>query len=52
MTRLTTVIFDMYETLAHNEHEFWYPSFDAVIARQGLPVERDALYNVVRVYDD
>lgn len=45
MSKITTVIFDMYETLVQNELHFWHTTFDTIIREQGLNTSRDFLWN-------
>ena len=44
MSRITTVIFDMYETLAHNSPELWIRTFGEICRVQGMKVDHELLY--------
>ena len=44
MTRITTVIFDMYETLVQNPHSLWKVGFEGVIREQSLNVSAERLW--------
>jgi 2-haloalkanoic acid dehalogenase type II len=44
MAKVTTVIFDMYETLLHNESYFWQATFDDIIREQRLNTTGDLLW--------
>ena len=44
MRKITTVVFDMYETLAWNTREMWMDSFRTVCRSQGLTVDPEALF--------
>ena len=44
MSQVTTVIFDVYETLLQNEHRFWYDTFDVIIREQRLNISREFLW--------
>ena len=44
MSRITTVIFDMYETLAQNNAGLWVETFARICRDQGLQVEPQVLY--------
>ena len=44
MTRITTVIFDMYETLVQNQHYLWEVGFQGVIDEQSLDVSPRRLW--------
>ena len=44
MSKVATVIFDMYETLAHNRRELWIDTFRKVCHAQGLTVDPESLY--------
>ena len=46
MSKVTTVIFDMYETLMQNELGHWHTSFDTIIKEQNLDVSRELLWKV------
>ena len=45
MSKVTTVIFDMYETLVHNGRELWIDTFRNVCHAQGLTVDPEILYS-------
>ena len=44
MSRITTVIFDMYETLAENNPDLWVGTFGDIVRDQGLDADPDELY--------
>ncbi len=44
MTRITTVIFDMYETLVQNQHHLWEVGFKGIIQEQSLDVSPQQLW--------
>ena len=44
MGRITTVIFDMYETLVHNNTGLWIDAFGEICRAQGLDVDPELLY--------
>ena len=44
MARITTVIFDMYETLVQNPLHSWRASFEDIILKQGLDTNVDRLW--------
>ena len=44
MSKVTTVIFDVYETLLQNEHHFWHETFDTIIREQRLSISRESLW--------
>jgi 2-haloalkanoic acid dehalogenase type II len=44
MSGITTVIFDVYETLAHNNTGLWLDTFRHICRTQGLPVDPQTLY--------
>ena len=44
MGRITTVIFDMYETLVKNPQHDWKNGFEAIIREQGLDTSADRLW--------
>ena len=44
MSRITTVIFDMYETLAENNPALWKDTFREICRVQGLAVDPEHLY--------
>ena len=45
MANITTVIFDMYETLAHNSPELWHGIFETICRAQKLSVDPMELYH-------
>ena len=45
MSRITTVIFDMYETLAENNPGLWKDTFREICSVQGLGVDPEYLYH-------
>lgn len=51
MSRITTIIFDMYDTLAQNHSRFWLDTFSRIIQEQGLEVSRDQLWEEWRKVD-
>jgi len=51
MSRITTIIFDMYDTLAQNHSRFWLDTFSHIIQEQGLNVSRDSLWQEWRKLD-
>ncbi len=44
MARITTVIFDMYETLVQNPHQSWKVGFEGVIREQSLDITVERLW--------
>ncbi len=46
MPDIKAVIFDMYETLAHNHPKLWLPIFDQVCHDQGLPLTGQELWDL------
>ncbi|MEK7806841.1 MAG: HAD family hydrolase [Chloroflexota bacterium] len=44
MSRITAVIFDMYETLVQNPLHLWRTSFEEIISKQGLDTNIDRLW--------
>ena len=44
MGSITTVIFDMYETLVKNPQDEWKFGFEAIIREQGLDIDADRLW--------
>jgi 2-haloalkanoic acid dehalogenase type II len=44
MSPITTVIFDMYETLVQNPGDLWKLGFEDIISGQSLPVDADRLW--------
>ena len=44
MGKITTVIFDMYETLVHNDRGLWRKTFGEICRVQGLAVDPAVLY--------
>ncbi len=44
MSPITTVIFDMYETLVQNPHSFWRVGFQGIIQEQSLDTNPDLLW--------
>lgn len=46
MPDIQAVIFDMYETLAHNHSSLWLPTFDQVCHDQGLPLKGQQLWDL------
>ncbi|PKB84335.1 MAG: hypothetical protein BZY88_00210 [SAR202 cluster bacterium Io17-Chloro-G9] len=44
MSPITTVIFDMYETLVENHHDQWRVTFKQIIRDQGLDVTTETLW--------
>ena len=44
MTPITTVIFDVYETLAHNDSGLWIETFVGICRAQGLEIDPQFLY--------
>ena len=44
MSAITTVIFDVYETLAHNDSELWIETFGGICRAQGLEIDPRFLY--------
>ncbi|MDO8750070.1 MAG: hypothetical protein Q7K03_02850, partial [Dehalococcoidia bacterium] len=51
MPDIKAVIFDMYETLAHNHPSLWLPTFDQVCRDQGLPLTGQQLWDKWRPID-
>ncbi len=51
MTTITAVIFDVYETLVHNQHSLWIPTFDEICRVQGLPFDGQELWKRWRPLD-
>lgn len=48
MSLITTVIFDMYETLVENEHDQWRETFKEIIRRQDLKVDPELFWQTWR----
>ncbi|MEK7778079.1 MAG: HAD family hydrolase [Chloroflexota bacterium] len=46
MPDIKAVIFDMYETLAHNHPALWLPTFEEICQDQGLPVTSQRLWDI------
>jgi 2-haloalkanoic acid dehalogenase type II len=44
MSKITTVIFDMYDTLVRNEQHFWQATFEEVVREQDLDTTADRLW--------
>ena len=44
MKRITTVVFDMYETLVQNEPHLWQATFRDIVQEQGLDTDPDRLW--------
>ncbi len=44
MAQITTVIFDMYETLVQNPHRTWKVGFEGVIQEQSLDTTAERLW--------
>ena len=44
MSPITTLIFDMYETLVENHHDQWRVTFKQIIQEQGLDVDPELLW--------
>ena len=44
MSNITTVIFDVYETLAHNNVDLWLDTFRRICKEQRLPIKADELW--------
>ena len=44
MSRITAVIFDMYDTLVQNEQHFWQATFEAIVREQDLDTTADRLW--------
>ena len=51
MSRITTVIFDVYETLAHNNVDLWVETFRGICRDQGLVVDHRELYREWKVLE-
>lgn len=51
MSRITTVIFDVYETLAHNSAGLWVDIFRRICHAQGLQVEPELLYREWKTHE-
>ena len=51
MANITTVIFDMYETLAHNSPALWLETFQRICSRQELAVDHEELYRCWKSYE-
>ncbi|MBM3942269.1 MAG: HAD family hydrolase [SAR202 cluster bacterium] len=51
MSQITTVIFDMYDTLAQNHSRFWLTTLAAIVQEQGLNVAPDHLWQEWRKTD-
>ena len=45
MPRIEAVIFDMYETLVHNDHALWIRTFDEICEEQELPLRGQELWD-------
>lgn len=45
MLPINTVIFDVYETLVHNDTALWIPTFDSICREQGLNLDGQSLWN-------
>ncbi|PKB65478.1 MAG: hypothetical protein BZY80_00185 [SAR202 cluster bacterium Io17-Chloro-G2] len=45
MTRITTIIFDMYETLMEESHDQWRATFGEIIRQQDLNVETELFWD-------
>ena len=45
MSNITTIIFDVYETLAHNETGLWIGTFGRICRDQGLNIEAQDLFD-------
>ncbi len=46
MPNIKAVIFDMYETLAHNHPSLWLPTFDQICRDQGIPLTGQELWDL------
>lgn len=46
MPDIKAVIFDMFETLAHNHAPLWLPTFDQICRDQGLPLKGQELWDM------
>ena len=46
MPDIKAVIFDMYETLAHNHSSLWLPTFDQICRDQGIPLTGQELWDL------
>jgi putative hydrolase of the HAD superfamily len=44
MSRITAVIFDMYDTLVQNEQHFWQATFEEIVREQDLDTTADRLW--------
>ena len=44
MSRITTVVFDMYETLAQNKRGHWIDTFRGICRTQGISIDAETLY--------
>ena len=51
MANITTIIFDMYETLAHNSPDLWLQTFQRICARQQLSTDHAQLYRSWKSYE-
>ena len=51
MPTIKTILFDVYETLLHNQSWQWEATFDEVCRTQELPLAGQELYRKWRVYD-
>lgn len=51
MTGITTVIFDVYETLAHNNAALWLQTFGEICRTQNLAMEPDELWSRWKALD-
>ena len=51
MANITTIIFDMYETLARNSPSLWQDTFQRICHAQGLAVDYQELYRVWKSYE-
>ena len=51
MADITTIVFDMYETLAHNSPTLWLETFRRICDRQHLTVDHEELYRCWKSYE-
>ena len=51
MPNITAIIFDMYETLAHNSPDLWLETFQRICHRQELTVDHQDLYRRWKSYE-
>jgi 2-haloalkanoic acid dehalogenase type II len=51
MPQITTIIFDMYGTLVHNDPSLWITTLDEVCEHQGLPLTGQELWEQWRTID-